>query len=184
MRPRLSSWTLESPRMLSVLGTPEEDSELGVLFLGEWVDWNGGWWQRRGPGGPEAFWKWEMMRFVKKPRAVTPGRFRVFTFSVLSLLPGILLKASKCSLNKWTHLGGRKESVRGGKELGVPAVLCSGGWEGKSTDLQTACIETGVGRKNSMSLQEGGYLLTVNVDHIYLFIYEQQLCIRCWNEKE
>ena len=63
-------------------------------------------------------------------------------------------------------------------------MLCGGDWEGKSRDLQTACIGSGVARKSSMSLQEGGRLLTVHVSHTNLFIYEQQLCIRCWNEKE
>lgn len=56
--------------------------------------------------------------------------------------------------------------------------------EEKRTGLQTVCKGSGVGRKNSMSLQEERPLLTVKMGNTYLFLYEQLLYRRCWNEKE
>lgn len=56
---------------------------------------------------------------------------------------------------------------------GAGGPSCSLQWRlgGEKHRLQTACIETGGSRKHSMSLQEGGRLLTVHVGtHICLFM--------------
>ena len=75
------------------------------------------------PGRAESILKVRYDKICEKTQGSDIWLFWVFTFPVPSTLPDILLKSSKCLLNQWTNLSGRKESVRGwkdsGKEQGV-----------------------------------------------------------------